>query len=53
MTDDKRKINLQDREKHISIQLECINKLLQLCMADFGHYLNDKNGINGKENEDE
>ena len=47
MTDDKRQINLDDKMKHIIQELNVINIMTQLAMADLQHYIKDKNEING------
>ena len=44
---DKRKVNLEDRMKHIIQELNVINIMTQLAMADLQHYMRDKNELNG------
>ena len=48
---DKRKVNLEDRMKHIIQELNVINIMTQLAMADLQHYMRDKNELNGGDNE--
>jgi len=49
---DKRKISLEDRMKHIVNEADVINTMIQLLMADLQHYIKDKNGISNKENKE-
>jgi len=50
LKNDRRKNNILDRLKHLTIEAEVVNKNIQLIMSDLNHLINDiteiKNGHN-------